>query len=305
MSVAEARTAVRAHAKVNLRHRVFARDETGYHAVETILVRTSLHDTLEIEETGDASRISLALDGEEARGIPRDDDNLCVRAARSFFDVAFPRREAPGIHLRLTKRIPAGAGLGGGSADAAATLRLLSSRWPRLEERALWGLAGALGSDVPFGLLDVPLAVGWERGRRLLPLRPPRARLALLVCPPFGISTPDAYAWLSEQRREAGETDPGGAAALPGTTRWIEWTVLERLVRNDLQPPVLARNPELAACLEALARVASGATMTGAGSALAAWFAGDRERTAAREAVAAAGADESAGWRLFEVVLPV
>lgn len=302
MSAAEVRTAMRAHAKVNLRHRVFARDETGHHAVETVLARTSLHDTVALEET--EAGITLALEGDETRDVPDGDDNLCVRAARAFLGAAFPRRDPPGVHLRLTKRIPVGAGLGGGSADAAATLRLLAERWPRMDERGLWTLAGALGSDVAFGLLDVPLALGWERGRRLLPFRPPRARPALLVCPPYAVSTPDAYGWLAERRREAGG-DPGDAAALPGPARWTDWTVLERLARNDLQPPVLARHPELAGCLEALARAAGGAVLTGSGSALVAWFADGRGRGEGRGAVAAAGADESAGWRLIDVTLPV
>lgn len=303
MNAGGGRAAAPAHAKVNLRHRVFARDDTGFHAVETVLARTSLHDTVELEETG--TGVVLTLAGDETRGVPDDDDNLCVRAARSFLGAAFPRDEPPGIRLRLTKRIPAGAGLGGASADAAATLRLLAARWPRIEERALWTLAGRLGSDVAFGLLGVPLALGWERGRRLLPLRPPRPRPALLVCPPFAVSTPDAYGWLSDSRRESGAADPGDAAALPGPTRWTEWSVLERLVRNDLQTPVLARHPDLARCLGTLAGVSSAATLTGSGSALAAWFATEVERSEARETVAAAGADESAGWRLIEVMLPV
>jgi len=303
MSPAEERAATRAHAKVNLRHRVFARDETGFHAVETVLARTSLHDTVELEER--ETGITLVLGGEETGGVPDGEDNLCVRAARAFLDAAFPRREPPGVHLRLTKRIPSGAGLGGGSADAAATLRLLAARWPRVDERGLWRLAGALGSDVAFGLLDTPLALGWERGRRLLPLRPPRARPALIVCPPYAVSTPDAYGWLAERRREAGIGDSGDAAALPGATRWTDWSVLERLVRNDLEPPVLARHPALGACLDALARAAAGATLTGSGSALAAWFGDERGREEARRTVAAAGADESEGWRLIEVTLPV
>jgi len=303
MSGEVAGTATRAHAKVNLRHRVFARDETGYHSVETVLARTSLYDTVQVEET--EKGVTLELEGDAARDVPGGDANLCVRAARWFLEAAFPRREPPGVHVRLTKRIPAGTGLGGGSADAAATLRLLAERWPRVDERALWALAGELGSDVAFGLLDVPLALGWERGRRLLPVRGPRPRPALLVCAPFGISTPEAYGWLARDRAEAGAGDAGGATALPGTTRWTEWPVLERLVRNDLQAPVLARHPDLAACLDALTGAASGATMTGSGSALAAWFADEAARVAARAAVAAAGAEETAGWRLIEVTLPV
>lgn len=292
-----------AHAKVNLRHRVFAADETGHHGVETVLARTSLHDTVTLEET--ASGIRLELDGEAAEGVPADETNLCVRAAAAFVATAFPRREPPGMRLGLVKRIPPGAGLGGGSADAAATLRLLSGRWPRLDERALLALAGSLGSDVPFALLDVPLALGWERGRRLLPLRPPRPRPALLVGPPFPVATAEAYGWLRETRAAAGEREAGGAAALPGAARWSEWKVLERLVRNDLEEPVTRRHPEIAACLDALRPMACAATMTGSGSTVVAWFADEGARRAAVDALAGGPAAPERGWRLFEVELPV
>jgi len=294
---------VAAHAKVNLRHRVLARDETGYHAVETILARTGLADTVSLEDAD--TGVALTVEGGTGDDVPTDDRNLCVRAATRFLAAAFRDGEAPGVRIGLVKRIPAGAGLGGGSADAAATLRLLARRWPRLDERTLLSLAGELGTDVAFSLLDVPLALGWERGRRLVPLRPPRPRPALLVCPPFRVSTPEAYEWLDRERAETGLEDPGGASALPGPTRWTQWTVVERLVRNDLEPPVLRRHPELSACLETFSGRASAATMTGSGSALVGWFATEGARDEARAAIAATGAMETSGWRVIDTRLPV
>ena len=306
-----------AHAKVNLRLRVFARDETGFHGVETLLARTSLSDTVTLSEPdtraarpkgaeseGAVSRgagqgVTLSVDGRLADGVPDGSDNLCWLAAAAFLDRAFRRRARPAVHIHLTKRIPMGSGLGGGSADAGATLRLLADRWPRLETRELIDIAGEIGSDVPFALLGVPMALGWERGRRLLPLRPPRPRPALLVCPGIHVSTPEAYGWLGRT-----EADAGGASVLPGATRLAEWESLERLARNDLEAPVLARHPELSELLDQLRSCDPAvAAMTGSGSALFAIFRDETERARARRALAAReGAD---GLRILDVSLPV
>ncbi|MDE2878818.1 hypothetical protein [Candidatus Palauibacter soopunensis] len=300
-----------AHAKVNLRLRVFARDETGFHGVETLLARTSLSDTVTLSagskggpsegagSEGAGPGVTLSVDGPLAEGVPDGPDNLCWQAAERFLDRAFGRRERPPVHIRLTKRIPMGSGLGGGSADAGATLRLLAARWPRLETRELVELAGEIGSDVPFALLGVPMALGWERGRRLLPLRPPRPRPALLVCPPIHVSTPEAYDWLGRT-----DEDAGAASVLPGATRLAEWDSLERLARNDLEAPVLARHPELSELLDRLrSRDPALAAMTGSGSTLFAIFRDEAERARARRTLAPTEPAEAP--RLLDVSLPV
>jgi hypothetical protein len=169
-------TETRAYAKINLRHRVFAPEHTGFHSVETLMLRTGLFDSVGLAEAPEGW--SVDLDGEEAAGVPAGDDNLCCRAARLYLDRAFGRTR-PGVRIRLTKRIPPGSGLGGGSADAGAVLRLLARRWPRLDERELVQLAGEIGSDVPFALMadgfsrcDPPTpARPSSRGRRSLSIR--------------------------------------------------------------------------------------------------------------------------------------
>lgn len=287
-----------AHAKVNLRLRVFARDETGFHGVETLLARTSLSDTVTLSAAGSEEGITLSVDGPLAEGVPEGPDNLCWQAAERFFERAFGRREWPAVHIRLTKRIPMGSGLGGGSADAGATLRLLADRWPRLETRELLALAGEIGSDVPFALLGVPMALGWERGRRLLPLRPPRPRPALLVCPGIHVSTPEAYDWLGRT-----DEDAGAASVLPGATRLAEWDALERLARNDLEAPVLARHPKLSDLLERLRSCdPTLAAMTGSGSTLFAIFRDEPERARARRTLATLEGAEP--LRILDVALP-
>ncbi len=291
-----------AHAKINLRLRVFARDETGFHGVETVLARTSLSDTVCVSvarPAADQARIALSVDGPLAEGVPEGPDNLCWQAAAAFLDRAFRRRARPAVHIHLTKRIPMGSGLGGGSADAGATLRLLADRWPRLETRELIDIAGEIGSDVPFALLGVPMALGWERGRRLLPLRPPRPRPALLVCSGIHVSTPEAYGWLGRT-----EADAGGASVFPGATRLAEWESLERLARNDLEAPVLARHPELSGLLERLRSCDPAvAAMTGSGSALFAIFRDETDRARAHRTLAAHECAD--GLRILDVSLPV
>lgn len=297
-------SAIEARAKINLRHRVFERDARGYHGVETLLLRTGLADEVSVEASGGGIRIEL--DGPAAGGVPTDRGNLCWRAADRFFECAFPgRRPRPGVTIRLTKRIPSGSGLGGGSADAAAVLRLLAERWGGVEEGDLVRISGELGSDVTFALLGVPMALGWERGRRLLPLRPPRPRPALLLCPPIHVGSAEAYGWLAEGRRggEGGSRPEDGAAVLPGATALARWEVLERLRRNDLEPPVFERHPALRDGLELLSEVAALAGMTGSGSALFAVFGDGSGRDRARATLDAAGA--AAAWPTVEVELPV
>lgn len=291
-------TTVQARAKINLRHRVLERDGTGFHSVETLLLRTSLADEVGVEES--ASGIAVDVDGPESAGVPTDARNLCWRAAEAFLEAAFPRARArPGVRITLEKRIPAGTGLGGGSADAAAVLRLLQSRYGRLGDRELFGVAGEIGSDVPFGVLDVPMALGWERGRRLLPLRPPPTAPGLLVLPPIRVSTPEAYGWLAAAR----SGPAGGASILPGPTRLTEWNVLGRLVRNDLEPPVFARHPELSAARSELAATGPRIVgMTGSGSALFAIYEDDAARGRAAEAWRGSRGD---GWGLREIRLPI
>lgn len=295
-----------AQAKINLRHRVFARDEAGFHGVETLLLRTSLADEVCIEAS--EAGISIAVDGPLSAGVPEGPENLCCLAAEKFFERAYPRRKTrPGIHIRLTKRIPSASGLGGGSADAAATLRLLATRWGDVTERDLIAISGELGSDITFGVLGVPMALGWERGRRLLPLRGPRPRPALLLTPPIAVSTPAAYQWLRAGRTVEETTmatpEVGGAAVLPGPTRMTQWATLERIARNDLEAPVFENHPELGTALDTLRALdPSCAGMTGSGSTLFAIF---EDRASCAKASQKVGSLVADGWNLEEVQLPV
>lgn len=281
---------IAAPAKLNLRLRVLGRRADGFHAIETLLVRLRLGDAVELETGGEG--IDLHVDAPAGVGeVPEDETNLCWRAARLVYDeVGRP----PAVTIRLTKRIPVAAGLGGGSSDAAAVLvglnRLLGAP---LDRPALAALAGRLGSDVPFFTAETPCALAWGRGERVLPLSPPPARPVLIVAPDFGISAAEAYGWWAEDARATESTPeilppPGGLAS---------WTTIAGLATNDLAPPVERRRPELAAARRALETAGAAiALLCGSGSCVAGVFPGEAELEAGRAALATGDVIDP-GWR--------
>lgn len=285
-----------AHAKVNLRLRIFPPDRSGYHPVETLLLRLDLADAVEVETGGDGVRLAVEWEG-PAEPLPPGPENLAWRAAEAFCARAGLSADA---RVHLLKRIPPGAGLGGGSADAAAVLRALNAaHGGPLSRESLLEVAGELGSDVPFALLESPFALAWERGRRLLPLPPPPSRPGLVALPPFRVSTAAAYGWVD------GDRDDGtgvAAGALPEPGRLADWRTLAELAENDFQDPVGRRHPVLATGLAALRHSGADlAILCGSGSALFAAFpepeARDRAGARLREVL---GSD----WRFFSVWAP-
>ncbi|MGB5303633.1 MAG: 4-(cytidine 5'-diphospho)-2-C-methyl-D-erythritol kinase [Gemmatimonadota bacterium] len=256
-----------AHAKLNASLRVLAREEGGFHSVETILLRLELADRVELETTLEPG-IHLEVTGDAS--VPADHRNLCWRAAEALH--GHVGREG-GTRIRLEKRVPAGAGLGGGSADAAAVLRGLNELWRRpLDGDALLRLAGELGSDVPFGLCNAPMVLAWERGRRMLPLDAPSSRPVLIVVPGYPIGAGEAYGWLAEDRT-AGLASPPGPCLHPGPAELSIGAALDRLAVNDLEDPVFRRHPELAEIRDTLAGLgAVVAILCGSGSCVAGVF---------------------------------
>lgn len=289
---------VAAHAKVNLRLRVLGRGEGGYHALETLFLRLAYRDEVELRRGSPGIRLEIEeepgpLFGGPGRHavLPAGSENLCWRAADAYHR-ALGRK--PAVELLLRKRLPTGAGLGGGSADAAAVLRGLETlHGEPLGSERLEALAGELGSDVPFALADTPAALGWERGRRLLPLPAAPARPVLLLVPEFAVATAVAYRWLDEARsREQAEWS--GARLLPSADRLADWDELDGLAANDFEKPVFARHPELARWRDELREAgARPALLAGSGSALFGVFRDEQARDAAadrlerREGVAA------------------
>jgi 4-diphosphocytidyl-2-C-methyl-D-erythritol kinase len=187
-SAATRRASVRAPAKINLDLRVLGRRADGYHELRTIFQTISLADIIDIAFTP-ARRTSIEL--EDGLNIP---DNLVLRAARLAMDAM---RATGRVEMRLVKRVPMGAGLGGGSSDAAAVLLALPVlAGHALELKTLTSLGAELGSDVPFFLVG-GTAVGIGRGTELFPLPDAPARPGVLVAPGLHVSTAEAYRSLS------------------------------------------------------------------------------------------------------------
>jgi len=261
---------VAAPAKVNLLLRILARESDGYHGLETLFCRISLADEL-VAERRPGGGVTLEVEGADTGPA---EDNLAVRAARLVLQATGHRT---GLHLRLVKRIPVRAGLGGGSADAAAALQaagvLTGNAVPRHE---LLQLASRLGADVPFLMSGAGLALAWGHGERLLRLPPLPPAPALVLVPPVEVPTSDAYRWLDEARAGTGRR---GAVALelPALATWGD---VARMAGNDFESPVFGRHPAIRAAFEALAGTNPLlCRMSGSGSALFAVYRtpGDRE----------------------------
>jgi 4-diphosphocytidyl-2-C-methyl-D-erythritol kinase len=250
---------MQAHAKVNVFLRVLGRRDDGYHDVETLLLPISLADLVTVEPAGE---LTVSIQGPAADGVPRDDANLALRAARALAaEVAEAGgAEPPGAHITIEKRIPVAAGLGGGSADAAATLLLLDELWAVGSGRdGLARSAAEVGSDVPALLLGEP-GYAQGRGERVSAVL---VQSTTWVVKPFafGVSSADAYAWWDERS----ETGPD-AGALIAAAESGNNALLGSALYNDLQGPVVARHPEISQTIEAfIGAGAEGAVMSGSG----------------------------------------
>jgi 4-diphosphocytidyl-2-C-methyl-D-erythritol kinase len=233
-----------APAKINLSFEIKGQRADGFHEIETLMAPISLFDRLTIEEdAGNRNGVEFTCDDPS---LPTGDDNLVVRAAKLFR--ATTRIDA-GFKVALEKEIPHGAGLGGGSSDAASTLLGLNKLFETgLAEKQLMDLAANLGSDVPF-FIARSAAICRSRGEIVFPTSLPTKLRLLLLKPDFGVPTPWAYGkWKN-------------ARALPGMSDEVQEFAGVRLV-NDLEKPVfekfvllgylktwLCRQPEVGAAL--------------------------------------------------------
>ena len=216
---------IRAHAKINLDLRLGPRRADGFHPIDTLFVRTEVADLLSVSPTTDGS-LSLEIEGD--RTLTAGPDNLVLRAAQALQTIS---KTTKGARLRLKKEIPQGAGLGGGSSDAAAALRLLQKFWSlKTRETDLMEMGARLGSDVPFFLQPSP-ARGTGRGEILEPIPLTRLPWAVLIHPGFGSPTAEAYA------RYAAHRQPGEEGA-PTLLQLTSGKHYQLRPRNDLEPAV-------------------------------------------------------------------
>ena len=247
---------VLAYAKVNLTLEVLNRRADGFHALRTVFQTVSLSDVLDIEaERSRATQISLTSDIE----IPGE--NLITKAAHALLAAA---GVGATVSFRLKKRIPMGAGLGGGSADAAAVLRTLPGLLGvRMDGERVTEIAASLGSDVPYFLLGGTV-LGLGRGTELYPLAELVGTPLLIVAPGIHVATAEAYRLL--RRTECFSAPFNLTERFARSICTGEWY---RHCVNDFEGPVFAIHPVLASLQEKLSRTgALVARMTGSGSAL-------------------------------------
>jgi 4-diphosphocytidyl-2-C-methyl-D-erythritol kinase len=259
---------VSAQAKVNLLLRVGARDSSGYHAINTWFLRLDLADEIAVRVGGNVRAIDVGGPRLPASGLGPAERNLAYRAAVAYAErTGWPR----GFSIELTKHIPVGGGLGGGSADAGAVLRALDALAAEpLGNQTLVELAVSLGSDVPFLTSEFIAAFGTGRGETLQPIDPLPARHVLLVVPDFAISTADAYRWLDESRPNIPAPEELQTWLVP-MSALTSWELLSEtpLHTNDFEPIVERQHPALLQFRERLSsRGAQIAHLAGSGSAV-------------------------------------
>ena len=211
-----------APAKLNLFLRVLGPRDDGYHEIETLILPLTLADGV---EAAAADRLSAAAAGPHAPGVPTGEDNLVVRAARALAEAC---EVEPRARLLIAKNVPVAAGLGGGSADAAAALRALNDLWGcGLDPEGLAEVGASVGSDVP-ALVHGRAVIARGRGELVEPFDCPR--LWWVIVPREGVRAGDAYArW--DERGETGP-EPGGLleAAVAG-----DLDAIAAQVFNDLE----------------------------------------------------------------------
>ena len=243
-----------AHAKVNLWLNVVGRRDDGYHLLDSLVAFVDLADQVDAEP---ADRLSLGVDGPLAAALAGEGDNLVLKAARLLADRA---GVAPRAAIRLVKHVPVAAGLGGGSADAAATLRELVELWRvAMPEEELFDLAASLGADVPMCLAGRTAFVSGV-GERLAWAPPLPECAVLLVNPGVAMPTRDVFAARSA----------GFSAVRPVPRPWRDLAELARVLAdrgNDLTAAAISLAPPVGQVLEELGRTgARHVAMSGSGA---------------------------------------
>src|SRR5213079_2597332 len=213
---------VRAPAKINLSLKILGRRNDGFHELDTLIAPISLYDEIRIDKGRPGKRIEFRCDDPS---IPQGDDNLAVHAAKAFFDTT---KIEPAVSIDLKKRIPHGAGLGGGSSDAASTLLALDKLFEtNLPREALAKIAETIGSDVPFFIFE-SAAICRGRGELVTPLRLKDKLALLLLKPQFGVSTAWAYTHWQD------------SLEIPGVSYAAQEFAGQTLL-NDLERPVFEK----------------------------------------------------------------
>ncbi len=269
-----------AHAKINLGLRVLRKRADGYHDIDTVFLRIGWCDDVTVSP---AESLTFSTDDPT---IPAGEYNLCVRAARALQD---KYGISLGADIRLEKRLPAGAGLGGGSADAAATLGLLDQLWSlNIARDQLQRIGAELGSDIPFFLSGWAAAHGTSRGERMKGLHDYRFPFSVaVIVPEERVSTAWAYGQVSPMAA-TGDEDLAELVRSNDLRRW------KAELKNDFEPVVFQHFPAAGRIRDRLYELGAGyAALSGSGSAVFGVF---TDRGLAEAAAAEAQIRSTATW---------
>ncbi len=252
-----------ANAKINRGLRIVGQRDDGYHLLHTLFQEIDFGDEVILTDQP-RLKVTLEVTGPAAGGVPTDESNLCLRAARLLQSRA---GAGQGVHIRLEKRIPVGAGLGGGSSDAAAVLKGLNELWQTgMTVQEMEGLAVELGADVPF-FIRGGLQLGEGIGEALTPLEHALPFAVVLVIPPFGVDTAWAYGQFAS--RQSFPPPPAFDELIAREP--IPWEVFT----NDFEEVVFPRYGQLAEIKRGLLKAgAVHASLSGSGSAVVGLFEG-------------------------------
>jgi 4-diphosphocytidyl-2-C-methyl-D-erythritol kinase len=245
-------------AKINLDLRILGMRADGYHDLRTVFQSLALFDNVSVS----VRRGPLTITCDEP-DIPIDQRNLVWKAASLLHRMTTGRSSPPrDVLIDLRKRIPAEAGLGGGSSNAAMTLLALNKLWKLdLDLASLSRIGARLGADVPF-FLDGGTALGLGRGDDIYPLADMPPVHVVILRPGFGVATADAYLWFDQESRRASK--PLSPRATP--PGWPAWSAT---LRNDLEIPVVRHHPAIGRIKQSLIDAgAAFAAMSGSGSAV-------------------------------------
>ncbi len=305
----------RAPAKVNLGLRLVGVREDGYHLLESVFAPIGIEDDIEIEVSPGDLRIELDVVTPASEALPAalrlpegGGENLVVRAARAF---CRSRHRAARIRIRLEKRIPVGAGLGGGSSDAAAVLTALASIFDGVENGGgggasdLHALAATLGADVPFFLHGAPAWVGGI-GDEIEPLSGLPPLDLVLANPGVALATPEVYRAVDVLGGAL--TDSGAGSTMRAISRLCGETgdlapALGDLLVNDLEPAARRLCPPIGRLASRLRELGSiGVSLSGSGATVFGVF-GSADR-ASRAAEALRASESAAGWVRVTSIIP-
>jgi 4-diphosphocytidyl-2-C-methyl-D-erythritol kinase len=268
---------INAHAKINLTLDVVGKRPDGYHELKTVFYEMPLHDILEFSRTEDKGIKIECSD----RQLPTGEENLVYKAAKLLFD---GYRLDGGLKVYIEKNIPYGAGLGGGSSDAAAALKAVNELYGlKLSDEELKKYAACIGADVPF-FISGGAAYAGGIGEKLEPLGKVEIKPVVLAKPVFGVSTVSAYRAVDSERCVF---HPDVDSVVEGLKSGRFEDVYQN-IGNSFEIPVFRLYPEIGKIKEAfLASGARASAMTGSGSAVFAVFANENEAFAAAQKIKA------------------